>query len=292
MQKSKTRQYFAAGAWALQANGTAMPDLWQFIDEIDADKQAMAVKRLEDRAQIPKFAAIRENYFDKIGLPLSGRILELGCGTGAVCRAIASRTGFVGTVVGSDLSAKLIEVAKDITANLGLKNIEYFQADGQGSTAHHGQFDLVLAHTVISHFADPAAFLGEAIRLARPRGQIIVHYGDYASCAFDTNTPELDRKMPGLIIPAANKYVMREIPHLLRHSGVEITHSISDVMLEVGTGEFFPGLAKNLGPIAVRDGIVLQAELDRWLEAIGRALSESTFFASCNYVTYGMVKAS
>jgi 2-polyprenyl-3-methyl-5-hydroxy-6-metoxy-1,4-benzoquinol methylase len=152
-----------------------MPDLWQFIDEIDADKQAMAVKRLEDRAQIPKFAAIRENYFDKIGLPLSGRILELGCGTGAVCRAIASRTGFVGTVVGSDLSAKLIEVAKDITANLGLKNIEYFQADGQGSTAHHGQFDLVLAHTVISHVADPAAFLGEAIRLARPSGQIIVH---------------------------------------------------------------------------------------------------------------------
>jgi len=164
-----------------------MPDLWQFIDEIDADKQAMAVKRLEDRAQIPKFAAIRENYFDKIGLPLSGRILELGCGTGAVCRAIASRPGFVGTVVGSDLSAKLIEVAKDITANLGLKNIEYFRADGQGSTAHHGQFDLVLAHTVIS---------------------------------------------------------------------------------------------------------VLQAELDHWIEAIDRALSENTFFASCNYVTYGMVKAS
>jgi hypothetical protein len=61
-----------------------MPDLYPFIDDIDADRQAMVVKRLQDRDQMPKFAEIRENYFDKIGLPPTGRILELGCGTGAV----------------------------------------------------------------------------------------------------------------------------------------------------------------------------------------------------------------
>jgi hypothetical protein len=53
-----------------------------------------------------------------------------------------------------------------------------------------------LAHTAISHVADPAAFLREAIRLARPAGQIILHDGDYASLTFDTNTPDLDLKMP------------------------------------------------------------------------------------------------
>ena len=271
-----------------------MADLWQFIDDTDADKQAMAIKRLEDRARMPKFAAIRENYFDKIGLPLTGRIHELGCGTGAVCRAIASRPGFVGTVVGSDLSASLIETAKDITAKSGLKNIEYYQADGQGSDAHQGQYDLVLAHTVISHVANPAALLREAIRLARPGGQIILHDGDYASMAYSTNTPELDLKIPELIlhVVVANRYVMREIPRLLRQSDVEITHAIGDVLLEIGKGEFFPSLAKNIGPIAVTAGIVRQAELDLWVEAMGRALSENTFFGSCNYVTYGIVKAS
>jgi 2-polyprenyl-3-methyl-5-hydroxy-6-metoxy-1,4-benzoquinol methylase len=276
----------------MSGEGGGMADLWQFIDEIDADKQAMLAKRLEDRAQMPKFVAIRENYFDKIGLPVTGRVLELGCGTGAVCRAIASRPGFVGTVVGSDLSAKLIETAKNITAKSGLKNIEYCQADAQGSDTHDGQYDLVLAHTVVSHVADPAAFLREAIRLAKPGGQIILHDGDYASCAFDTNTPELDLKMPGLIIPVANKYVMRGIPRLLRQSDVEITHAFGDVVLEIGNGEFFPGLAKNLGPIAVRGGVILQAEFDRWIEAIDRTLSENTFFASCNFVTYGITKAS
>ena len=273
--------------------GSAMADLFQIIDDIDADKQAMVIKRLEDRAQMPKFAAIRASYFDKIGLPLTGRIHELGCGTGAVCRAIASRPGFVGTVIGSDLSATLIEAARNITAKSGLKNIEYYQADGQGSDAHEGHYDLVLAHTVISHVANPAALLREAIRLARPGGQIILHDGDYASMTFNTNTPELDLKMPELILQAivANRYVMREIPRLLRQSDVKITHSMSDVVLEIGTGEFFPSIAKNYGPIAIGAGIALQAEFDHWIDAMDRALSENTFFGSCNYVTYGMVRA-
>jgi hypothetical protein len=85
---------------------------------------------------------------------------------------------------------------------------------------------------------------------------------------------------------------MREIPHLLRHSDVKITHAIGDVVLEIGTGEFFPSLAKDIGAIAVGAGIARQAEFDRWIEAIDRALSENTFFGSCNYLTYGMVKAS
>jgi 2-polyprenyl-3-methyl-5-hydroxy-6-metoxy-1,4-benzoquinol methylase len=270
-----------------------MADLFQIIDDIDADKRALVVKRLEDRAQMPKFAVIRENYFDKIGLPITGRIHELGCGTGAVCRAIASRPGFVGTVIGSDLSATLIETARDITAKSGLKNVEYYQADGQGSDAHKGQYDLVLAHTVISHVANPAALVREAIRLARPGGQIILHDGDYASMIFNTNTSELDRQMPELILQAvvANRYVMREIPRLVSQLDIKITHTIGDVVLEIGTGEYFPSLAKNYGPIAIGAGLAPQAEFDHWIRAMDRALSENTFFGSCNYVTYGMVRS-
>ena len=161
------------------------------------------------------------------------------------------------------------ETAKDITAKSGLKNIEYFQADGQGSDVHDGQYDLVLAHTVISHVTNPAAFLREAIRLARPGGQIILHDGDYASMTYHTNTPEFDLKMPELILQVvfANRYVMREIPRLLRQSDVKITHAIGDVVLEIGNGEFFPRRVKNYGPIAVEAGIIIQSEFDTWIEA-------------------------
>jgi hypothetical protein len=109
---------------------------------------------------------------------------------------------------------------------------------------------------------------------------------------FGTNMPELDHKLPGLVLQAvvANRFIMREIPRLLHQFDVKITHTIGDVVLEIGNGEYFPGLAKNYGPIAVSAGFAVQSEFDQWIAAIDHALSENTFFGSCNYVTYGVTK--
>jgi hypothetical protein len=72
---------------------------------------------------------------------------------------------------------------------------------------------------------------------------------------------------------------------------VRTTHTIGDVLLEIGNGEYFPGFAKNIGPNAVSAGFVVQSELDQCIAAIDRALAENTFFGSCNYVTCAMTKA-
>ena len=100
--------------------------------------------------------------------------------------------------------------------------------------------------------------------------------------------------MPGLVLQAvvANRCVMREVPRLLCQLDAKITQTIGDVVLEVGNGEYFPGLAKNYGPIAVSSGFAVQSEFDQWIAAIDRALSENTFFGSCNYVTCAMTKAN
>jgi hypothetical protein len=73
---------------------------------------------------------------------------------------------------------------------------------------------------------------------------------------------------------------------------VKLTHTIGDVLLEIGTGEYFPNLARNYGPIAVGAGLAVQPELESWIEAIDRTLSENLFFGSCNFVTYGLTKAN
>jgi hypothetical protein len=96
----------------------------------------------------------------------------------------------------------------------------------------------------------------------------------------------------GLILQAvvANRYIMRNLPGLLRQSDVKITDAFADVVLETGNGEYFPGHAKSYGPIAVTAGFIPEAEFRDWIEAIDRALSENRFFGSCNYVTYGIVR--
>ena len=265
-----------------------MPDVFQSIDDIAADKQSMIADRLEARASMPRFAAVRDAYFEQIDLPGAKRVLELGCGTGAVCRAIATWPGFNGEVTGSDLSENLIESAIRLTDEAGIENITYLQADGQGSTEHEGEFDMVIGHTVISHVADPDAFLKETVRLARPGGRIVIHDGDYASMTFDTGAPEYDRTLPVKYFDAiiANPFVMRELPRRLSQLGIEPSRALGAVVLETGTGEYFPSLIKNYAPIAEAAGVVTNKQTEEWIASLDRALKLKSFFGSCNFVTY------
>lgn len=100
--------------------------------------------------------------------------------------------------------------------------------------------------------------------------------------------------MPDLILRAvvANRYVMREIPHLLRHSDVKITRAIGDVLLEIGTGEFFPSLAKNIALLLSGPELPAKRNTIAGLRQSTGHYLKTRFFGSCSYLTYGMVKAS
>lgn len=270
-----------------------MPDVFQSIDKIEPDIQALIAERLESRATMPKFVAVRDAYFKAINLPSCKSVLELGCGTGVVCRAIATWPGFDGDVTGSDLSASLIKTAEKLTKSAGLDRVTFLQADGQGSTNHDGEFDLVLGHTVISHVSDPDALLKEALRLTRPGGRVVIHDGDYASMTFNTGAPEYDRVLPAKYFEAivANPFVMREIPSRARDLDLKLSDAIGAVVLETGGGEYFPGIIRNYAPIAVAAGTVSEAEAVGWAAALDRSLDRNSFFGSCNFVTYIFEKA-
>ena len=87
-------------------------DAMQFINEQDAATRERFIERLEFRATDPTFAAYREAYLELIDLPRAAAVLDLGCGTGVVTRAIAARDGFAGTVTGIDQSPEFIAAAR------------------------------------------------------------------------------------------------------------------------------------------------------------------------------------
>lgn len=74
------------------------------------------------------------------------RVLEIGCGTGKYCLALAGRSA---SVMGLDISEKMLEHARDEASRLGLENIEFTQADWRSEDTQArgwtGAFDLVLA---------------------------------------------------------------------------------------------------------------------------------------------------
>jgi SAM-dependent methyltransferase len=108
-------------------------------------------------------AAYDPVLFDAAGITPGRRVLDVGCGSGATTREAARRAA-PGQVVGVDLSAAMIDVAR----RHGTPGAVYLQADAQVHPFADAAFDVVLSRTGASFFADPAAAFANLARAMRP----------------------------------------------------------------------------------------------------------------------------
>jgi tetratricopeptide (TPR) repeat protein/SAM-dependent methyltransferase len=106
-----------------------------------------------------------------------GDILVAGCGTGQ--QAIETAQMFPDArVLAVDLSLSSLAYAGRKTRELGLRNIEYAQADILRLGTIGRSFDLIESTGVLHHMADPLAGLRVLVKLLRPRG--LIHLGLYS----------------------------------------------------------------------------------------------------------------
>src|SRR5215471_20963425 len=98
----------------------ASRDAYRFINDLDASIVEGLIARLEFRGKDPTFTQMRDAYLAQLALSPSAHILELGCGTGVVLRALARHTGIAGRLVGVDQSPLLIAAARRLAAEEGV----------------------------------------------------------------------------------------------------------------------------------------------------------------------------
>ncbi|MGO4291676.1 class I SAM-dependent methyltransferase [Chitinophaga sp. RAB17] len=99
------------------------------------------------------------------------RVLDVGCGTGAISAGIAAAVGSTGTVVGIDSSAHLIAKGKDDHADLPqltLIEADLFTYDPAE------KFDLIVSARVLQWLSNPAAALLKFKSLLKPGGIISI----------------------------------------------------------------------------------------------------------------------
>jgi ubiquinone/menaquinone biosynthesis C-methylase UbiE len=79
-------------------------------------------------------------------LPLApgDRVLDLCCGAGASALPAARAVGAAGRVLGIDVAAPLLAMARDRAAAQGLANIEFRHSDATGTGLPDGGFDAVV----------------------------------------------------------------------------------------------------------------------------------------------------
>ena len=96
-------------------------------------------------------------------------IADLGCGTGSLTATLAP---FVGRVIAVDASAAMLAAARHRLD--GATNVDIRQGELEALPIEPGQVDAAVMSLVLHYIAEPAKALGEAARVLRPGGRLIV----------------------------------------------------------------------------------------------------------------------
>jgi SAM-dependent methyltransferase len=108
------------------------------------------------------------------GRNLSGRILDLGSGTGVGTFALLGRNGDA-EVVAVDGSAFMLERLREKARGLGVeKRVHAVQADLDEAWPDFGPLDVVWTSSFMHHLADPDAALRKLFDVLRPGGLLAV----------------------------------------------------------------------------------------------------------------------
>jgi ubiquinone/menaquinone biosynthesis C-methylase UbiE len=171
-------------------------DVFRIINDLDDAALDRVIARLEFRATDPTFTVYRDAYFAKLPLASAQSLLALGCGTGVEVRALKRRPEFRGAVTGVDHSPRLVAEARRRTEGEGLADrVEFRVGDAHALDLADAGFDIVIAHTLLSHVTDPPTVLREARRVVRPGGVIAIFDGDYAALTFAYPDPDLAKRI-------------------------------------------------------------------------------------------------
>ena len=107
----------------------------------------------------------------KVKMPADGRLLEVGCGDGALMGVIHSQLGL--PVVGVDTSEEGITLAKSMFESRGLLG-EFQLINSYDTGFQSSSFSVVVCSDVIEHVDDPMAMLREIWRVLVPGGRLVI----------------------------------------------------------------------------------------------------------------------
>ena len=144
--------------------------------------------------------------------------------------AMTSHTAPVQSPTGHDAAIRtLVErVAREMTRERGLANVEVLCRDARSTELPRGSFDFVTARLVLVNVPNPEQIVAEAIGLVRPGGWVAFHEADWIAHVCD---PPSDAwtTLVDLFVTYSEKngidpFIGRRLPRLLRDGGLDPVH--------------------------------------------------------------------
>ena len=126
-----------------------------------------------ERHMVPGMFLYWTELLVRIAAPQPGEhVLDIACGTGIGARLAAGALGSSGKVVGLDVDAGVVEVARRVAAQSGTP-IEWHCANALEMPFEDASFDLCLCLQGLQFFPDRVAGLAEIRRVLKPSGRLV-----------------------------------------------------------------------------------------------------------------------
>src|SRR5688572_30310549 len=114
---------------------------------------------------------VNELMLDLAGVTVGSRVLDLGAGTGEQTLLAAWRVGPGGTVLATDISAPMLDQAREAARAGGLENVQTRVMDAQRLEFDPHSFDAAIARFSLQFIPDVHRALAEVRRVLQPGGR-------------------------------------------------------------------------------------------------------------------------
>jgi len=176
-----------------------------------ADKYSR--RPVADEAAYQKKLEVTRKYFQP-----DMEVLEIGCGTGSTAIAHAP---FVGHIRATDLSTRMVEIAKDKAKAAGIDNVTFEALSVDALDAPGASIDVVMAHSVLHLLEDKEQVIADIHNMLKPGGVFVTG----TACIGDMMLPLR------LIIPVGR--FLRLFPLVKVFSSAELKGSLENAGFEI-----------------------------------------------------------
>jgi ubiquinone/menaquinone biosynthesis C-methylase UbiE len=127
------------------------------------------------------------------GLSAGMNVADVGCGTGNVSCWLAEQIGFSGSLVGVDVSAAQLDIARTQAKSFGLSNVTFIEGSAYDTKLTKESFDLVYCRFLLMHLNRPNDALKEMRSLLKPGGMLVCEEADFSTAFCEPVSKAFDR---------------------------------------------------------------------------------------------------